>query len=36
MSRINYSLTKILVFGTLVVLSVSNLYPLLFMLLNSF
>lgn len=35
MNRINISLTRILIFGTLLVLSVSNLYPLLFMLLNS-
>ncbi len=35
MSKINVSLTRIIIFGTLVVLSVSNLYPLLFMLLNS-
>jgi raffinose/stachyose/melibiose transport system permease protein len=36
MSRINTSLTRIVIFATLLVLSVSNLYPLLFMLLNSF
>jgi len=35
LSRVNRSLTRIVIFGTLVVLSVSNLYPLLFMLLNS-
>ncbi len=35
MSKINFSLTRIMIFGTLLVLSVSNLYPLLFMLLNS-
>jgi ABC-type glycerol-3-phosphate transport system permease component len=35
LSRLNHSLTKILIFATLVVLSISNLYPLLFMLLNS-
>jgi ABC-type glycerol-3-phosphate transport system permease component len=36
MSRLNQSLTRVVIFGTLVVLSVSNMYPLLFMLLNSF
>ena len=35
MSRINSSLTRIVIFATLLVLSVSNLFPLLFMLLNS-
>ncbi len=35
LSKVNHSLTRIMIFGTLVVLSVSNLYPLLFMLLNS-
>lgn len=35
MSKINFSLTRIMIFVTLVILSVSNLYPLLFMLLNS-
>lgn len=36
LGTVNRSLTRILIFGTLLVLSVSNLYPLLFMLLNSF
>ena len=35
LNRANLTLTKVLIFGTLVVLSVSNLYPLLYMLLNS-
>jgi raffinose/stachyose/melibiose transport system permease protein len=35
LSKLNLSLTKVVIFVTLVVLSVSNLYPLLFMLLNS-
>ncbi len=35
LGKLNLSLTRIAIFGTLVVLSVSNLYPLLFMLLNS-
>lgn len=34
--RFNQKLTKALIFITLVILSVSNLYPLLFMFLNSF
>lgn len=34
--RINHNLTKIFIFITLVILSISNLYPLLFMFLNSF
>lgn len=34
--RFNQKLTKALIFITLVILSISNLYPLLFMLLNSF
>ncbi len=35
LSNVNRSLTKIVIFLTLVVLSVSNLFPLLFMFLNS-
>jgi raffinose/stachyose/melibiose transport system permease protein len=35
LNRANLTLTKVLIFATLVVLSVSNLYPLLYMLLNS-
>ena len=35
LSRVNLSLTKVAIFVTLVVLSISNLYPLLYMLLNS-
>jgi raffinose/stachyose/melibiose transport system permease protein len=35
LNRLNLTLTKILIFATLVVLSISNLYPLLYMLLNS-
>jgi raffinose/stachyose/melibiose transport system permease protein len=35
LNRLNLTLTKVLIFATLVVLSVSNLYPLLYMLLNS-
>jgi raffinose/stachyose/melibiose transport system permease protein len=35
LSKVNLSLTKVVIFVILVVLSVSNLYPLLFMLLNS-
>jgi ABC-type glycerol-3-phosphate transport system permease component len=35
LNRANLTLSKILIFATLVVLSVSNLYPLLYMLLNS-
>jgi raffinose/stachyose/melibiose transport system permease protein len=35
LNRANLTLTKVVIFATLVVLSVSNLYPLLYMLLNS-
>src|SRR5512135_2446631 len=35
LTRVNRSLTQVLIFFTLVVLSISNLYPLLFMFLNS-
>jgi raffinose/stachyose/melibiose transport system permease protein len=35
LNRANLTLTKVLIFATLVVLSISNLYPLLYMLLNS-
>jgi raffinose/stachyose/melibiose transport system permease protein len=35
LSKFNISLTKVAIFVTLVVLSISNLYPLLYMLLNS-
>jgi len=35
LNRANLTLTKVVIFATLVVLSISNLYPLLYMLLNS-
>jgi raffinose/stachyose/melibiose transport system permease protein len=35
LNRINLTLTKVVIFTTLVVLSISNIYPLLYMLLNS-
>jgi raffinose/stachyose/melibiose transport system permease protein len=35
LSRLNLTLSKVLIFATLVVLSISNLYPLLYMFLNS-